>query len=200
MHGFFAAIVCAAALLGCGGREHTDEAGAASSTQPGIPKSCDDLAAAAKQARAGTEPEEKAATILAQADCEQARLGPVKLTAAGKSDYDARVASTAALYDEVIALGLDKWTIGGQVREGELYGVAETAAKKAAMPAAAADWRAKRRPLYEAGLGAADKASKDVRFDVEVSDWIKSGCAGLRNLQLDDKRFKVCNPWKESWR
>jgi hypothetical protein len=216
MHGFFVPVALAAVLAGCGagqpkpaprGEPHGSEAvpGAAPVMGAGAqaPENCDDFAARVQAAPAG-EPEERASAVFAQAECEHARLAATTLDAGGRADYETRLAAVAGLYAEVAESGLDKWVIGAWVRTGDLYRAAAAAAEKAALGDAVRAWQVEARKAYEAGLGRADAVSKDVRFDVEVADWIKAGCKGLGAAGVGSggvaKKFKVCSPWKESWR
>jgi hypothetical protein len=46
----------------------------------------------------------------------------------------------------------------------------------------------------------ADGTDKETRLDVDISDWVKAGCSGYKAVGGDSRKYKVCNPWKESWR
>jgi hypothetical protein len=219
MHGIFVlalAGACASALglagsSGCGGppppaqppgTPHGSEAapGAIGEATPGQkpPADCTAAEAAVAEAKAGAEPDTLAAARFVLAECERARIGAVALDGPTRQAYAQRLEATAAIYRDVIDAGLDKWTIGGWIRTGSLYGGAVAAAGRGGVKADVATWRERAREAFEAGLTAADGAHRDVRFDVEVADWIKAGCVALGDAGR--KRFKVCRAWKDAWR
>jgi hypothetical protein len=145
-----------------------------------VPASCDEPAAAAKTARAGDDPAEKTSAVFALAECEHLRWRADKSHPADKRD------EIVALYAEAVAGKEPKYVIGGHVRTGDLYLV--TADKP------------KARAAYEEGLGAADGADASTRLDLDISDWVKAACKGTHQLGGQETRYKVCHPWKESWR
>jgi hypothetical protein len=210
MHGFFALALGAAATLAlgmaCSGgpQKPPPEGGPApvSNAPPPVPvpADCNDPDERLKAARAGADAEEVPAAVFALAECEAARLGGVKLSTATLEAFSTRLAGVVALYDEVATHPAPKWQIGAAIRLGDLYYTSSEQASKAALKHEVGEWREKARGAYDAGLTVADSTPADTRLDVEISDWVKSACRGLRGTGGNAKKYKVCSPWKESWR
>jgi hypothetical protein len=198
------AVAVSATVAACGGKQATaqgDQAAAGDAPPPVVvPASCDEPAAAAKAARADDSTDDKVAAVFALAECEQLRLGVLPLVKDSRDRFQAKVGEIAGLYAEVIDAKVPKFVIGGHVRTGDLYGYAVASARKLGVGDSAGDWKAKAKESYESGLDAADATDKEARQDLDIADWVKSGCKALRELSDQDVRFKVCHPWKDSWR
>lgn len=175
----------ALALAACAGKQTKSGAADAVAETPAVPSvpvpaSCDEPAAAASAARASDDAGEKTSAVFALAECEHLRWG----AAARRSDE--KLGQIAALYAEAIAGKVPKYVIGGNVRTGDLYIVAGN--------------KQKARESYENGLNAADATDTNTRLDLDISDWVKAACKGIHQVGGQERQFKVCNPWKESWR
>jgi hypothetical protein len=202
------ALALAATVAGCGGGSGKAGAGdpakqaEAPAPAPAVPESCDEPAAAAKEARAGGEASDtdRIAAVFALAECEQLRLGVMELDEDARAAYEAKLREIVALYTEAVEGPVPKYVIGGHVRTGDLYLRAMGAATKLGAAGSAPEYKAKARASYESGLGAADSTDRETRLDLDISDWVKAGCKGLVQVGVKERKFKVCHPWKDSWR
>ncbi len=200
----------------CGGKQATAGAGGGGDGAAGdggavvrvpIPESCDDPKAAAAAAHEAGKP----AALVALADCEHLRWGAMEL---GRGDareaFEAKLAEIAALYAEAGTLAAAgkaggpgvtvKYVIGAAIRTGDLYRAAMGRTTKVGAAGKAPEYKLKARAAYENGLVTAASTDEEMRLDIDISDWVKAGCAGLRTVGGQERRFKVCNPWRESWR
>ena len=177
----FLAAALGVALAACAAKQAHPEA---TETPPPpsepVPVSCDEPAAAAAAARKAEDPGETTSAVFALAECEQLRW---RADASHPAD---KLKEIVALYAEAIQGNLPKYVIGGHVRTGDLY--------------LAASDKQKARAAYEHGLDAADGADTNTRLDLDISDWVKAACKGAHELGGQESKFKVCHPWKESWR
>lgn len=190
---FFAtvALVLAAACGGTRGAGGPGQPGSATPPVP-VPENCDAPQAQAGTARAGDDQAAASAAVFALAECERIRL------AAGKSDAGlaTKVSEVNGLYDEAGGEGRPrKWIIGRHIRRADLLAAA------AKRPGGGGDdWKRQAREGYEAGLAMADETDEETRLDTDIAEFVKAGCEGYRALGGQERRFKVCNPWKSSWR
>ena len=177
----FLAAALVAALTACAAKQAHPEASETPPPPPEpVPASCDEPAAAAAAARKAEDPGETTSAVFELAECEQLRWR------ADTSHPADKLKEIVALYAEAIGGNLPKYVIGGHVRTGDLY--------------LAASDKQKARTSYESGLTAADGADTNTRLDLDISDWVKAACKGTHQLGGQENKFKVCHPWKESWR
>jgi hypothetical protein len=168
-------LVLLAAAAGCAGSQ---EVGEAPATAPVVvPSDCEAPKARAVEARP-TGGEAMAGAVFALAECEQLRF-------AARQDTRLGVEAILALYDEASTADLPKYAIGAPIRKADLL---RSAGRKDV------------KELYEKGLGHADGTDKETRLDVDISDWVKAGCKGYKAVGGNERKYRVCNPWKESWR
>jgi hypothetical protein len=168
------------ALAACAAKQAKPEAEAAQpAPPPPVPANCDEPAQAASSARNAEDSSEKTSAVFALAECEHLRWG-------AKKDNAAKLKDIADLYAEAIAGKVPKYVIGGHVRTGDLFREAGE--------------QQKAKEAYENGLTAADGTDSNTRLDLDISDWVKAACKGVHSFGGEERRFKVCQPWKESWR
>ena len=199
------AVAVSATVAACGGKQPTggaaeEEKAAAAGPAVPVPESCDEPAAAVKAARADESAGDKVAAVFALAECEQLRLGVIPLERGSKAAFQAKLEEIAGLYAEAAGGQVPKYVIGGHVRTGDLFAYAGKNARKLGVGDSAKDFQAKAKQSYESGLGVADSTDKEARQDLDIADWVKAGCKALRDMGNQEKRFKVCHPWKDSWR
>ena len=175
------------ALAACAAKQASSEAQQTPTPAPvpavPVPENCDEPAAAATAARAATGEDaagEKTSAIFALAECEQLRFG------ADKAHPQAKLDEIVALYAEAMESKVPKYVIGGHIRTGDAYNTASN--------------KQKAREAYESGLSAADGTDSNTRLDLDISDWVKDACKNIHQLGGQERQFKVCQPWKQSWR